>query len=88
MAIHYQTMLETFNRMPVTVVVGPSNTGKTLLARVAASLVGVHRTGVYKKISEAKTEEILHYSVFFVLNDPADSKPVCDITMKVYIYSL
>ena len=70
-----------WRRVPVTIAVGPSNTGKSLLARVAASLLGVHRTGVYKKISEA--EEIMHCSVYFVLNDPENSKPVKDLTMKV-----
>ena len=74
-SLHYNTVMRLWKRVPVTIAVGPSNTGKSLLARVAASLVGIHHSGMYKKMSDAKAEEIMHRSIFFVLNDPSAFMP-------------
>ena len=50
MALHYHLVMRIFHRVPVTVAVGGSNTGKTLMAKVASSMFGFHRECIYGKV--------------------------------------
>ena len=87
MSLHYAYVLQQFHRVPCTAVVGPSNTGKTLLAKVALSLLGMLDTGLYKKISQAFAKEMLHRSIFFVLNDADEPKIISYLIMQVCNYN-
>ena len=85
MALHYQQMMKLFHAVPVTVAVGGSNTCKTFMAKLAASLFGLHRSSIWGKLTEAKGESFMDKLVFFVLNDPKDHVAVQDLVMKVSI---
>ena len=50
MALHYEICMQYFQRCPVTISVGGSNTGKTLTAKMAASMHGLHRRAIYGKV--------------------------------------
>ena len=57
--------------MPLTILMGQPNTCKTLLAKVAAAIVGgMHRTAIFSELSTAHLNHLLGRSLFFVLNDP------------------
>jgi hypothetical protein len=88
MAMHYGTVCRLFNRVPVVIAAGSSNTCKSLLAKVSASLLGYQKTGIYKEMSTAFAELIIKKSVFFVFNDPESHEEVKAITMKVIMLIL
>ena len=71
MATHYEEVREIYHQVPVPVLLGPCNTGKSLVARVAASLMGgLHETAFYRSMTVALMVELLGVTPFFIYNDP------------------
>ncbi len=63
-AIHYLVVSSIFNQVPVVVIIGQPNTGKSLLGKIGAVLVGgVHRVAVYSSQSSSKLEDLLGKSL-------------------------
>ena len=59
------------------------NTGKSLLSKVALSLVGMKDNGLFNSVSSAKLARLMRSSMFFVYNDPGSAKEIRDLTMSV-----
>ena len=83
-SVHYRRILSTYHHVPVTMLVGPPHTNKTLLARVAASLVGLHRSSIFQDLTLARGSELLGKALFFVLNDPDKVDVLKNIITKAF----
>ena len=79
-AIHYSRVKDTYKKVPVVIAVGPSETGKTLMAKMAASVIGLPHA-FYGRATPAMMTHLLSEALFFVLNDP-------DITSKDTVNAL
>ena len=64
--------MDIFHAIPVPVLIGQPNTGKSSVARAVASLLGVHSTGRYDQLTMAKMVHVLGESHFFYFDDPSE----------------
>ena len=86
MATHFRKTKELFHRAPVTLLLGPPNTCKTLLSKVTASLMGgLHRTALYNELIMARMNQLIGESLFFVYNDPDQPFVLKTMVTKVII---
>ena len=70
--------------VPIPVLLGPCNTGKSLVARVAASLMGgLHDTALYRSMTVAKMVELIGATPFFIYNDPEQIDVLKKMVTKV-----
>lgn len=83
MGIHHERVRSRVYATPIPILLGPSDTGKTMLAKVATSLVGLPKEAVYGKVTDAMITKLLDRSIFFVYNDPRGSVHLKDIIEKV-----
>ena len=82
-AIHYQHVQRLYTNVPVPVLVGQSNTNKSFVSKVGASLLGLHRNAVYNYLTPAKCVSLLGRSLWFIYNDPKDSEVLQTLITKV-----
>ena len=86
MSLHYETTMNVFHRVPLTVAFGGINTCKSLLGKAVLSLVGMHRCGGFKKITDSQGDKLLSQCVTFMLNDPETTLEIKALIMKVCGY--
>ena len=65
-------MQETFHCSPVPVLVGQPHTGKSFIAKVVGSLLGLKSRAKYDKLSLPKAAGVLEQSLWFYYDDPTD----------------
>ena len=68
-ALHCSQLSYILGQAPFPVLAGPSHTGKTFLANLAASCVGL-QDAVFSGLSAWKFAELTSKALFFVYNDP------------------
>ena len=60
MIVHNQNIHDILKAVPIPILVGQLNTGKTFLAKVAAAMAGgTHRNGIYHHVTMAKMADLL-----------------------------
>ena len=83
-AIHFQEVRDQYHQVPIPLLLGPSNTWKSLLAKVCASLVGgLHRAAMYGGLSAPKLINLMSRSAFFIYNDPDKNDILKTLIAKV-----
>ena len=82
-AVHFEEIQRVYTNIGVLVLVGQPNTNKSFLSKVAASLLGVHRTGIYNHHTAANLVQLFGKSLFFVLNDTTIWETFGSVTGKV-----
>ena len=70
-ALHHKCVMDLFHSIPIPVLIGQPNTGKSFVARAVASLLGVHATGRYDQLTMAKMVHVLGESLFY-FDDPSE----------------
>ena len=82
---HYRKLLKTFKQIGLTVLVGETNTGKSIACRLALSAYGMQDVGFYKSITKAKEGRVLDCSTLpFCLNDPSDPEDIRNLAMNIF----
>lgn len=88
MAVHCAEIRRVFHQVPIPLPLGPPNTGKSLLARVAAALIGgLHEEGtrIFHNLSMACMVDLLVTVNFFVYNDPGKTDVLKTLITKVSV---
>ena len=80
MSLHYKDVVETYGGFPIPILVGPSETGKSLSADCALALFGQQIVGhIMKTKSTSNTicfERCVQSSLPFVLDDPMNADDI------------
>ena len=62
---HYQQIKDLYHHIPVPLLLGQPNTGKTLLSKVVAAVLGgLHKRCIYHDLTMAKMAELLSQCMF------------------------
>ena len=68
-AVHLCEVRQTYNRSPICVAVGPSDTGKSLMAKMPLTTFGLEEA-IYISCTNALLETVMNTGIGFVSNDP------------------
>ena len=73
-------------RIPVPILLGQPNTGKTFLSRIAAAIGGnLQKRALFNQISSARLGQLLGTSMLFFYNDPPKGAVIDDLITAVSI---
>ena len=77
LAIHYEALINTYNKVPATLVYGEVQCGKSAITRAALSTMGVQQANFFSSMSDVKTFAFSSQTTLgMVLDDPCDLKQV------------
>ena len=77
LAIHYEALIDIYNKVPATLVHGEVQCGKSAITRAALSTMGVQQANFFSSMSDVKTFAFSSQTTLgMVLDDPCDLKQV------------
>ena len=77
LAIHYESLIDIYNKVPATLVYGEVQCGKSAITRAALSTMGVPQANFFSSMCDVKTFAFSSQTTLgMVLDDPCDLKQV------------
>ena len=77
LAIHYESLIDIYNKVPATLVYGEVQCGNSAITRAALSTMGVQQANFFSSMSDVKTFAFSSQTTLgMVLDDPCDLKQV------------